>query len=259
MPPSILLIYLNKIKKMRTLLTVTLCFVFLSAVPLAANAQWWAGGMKGEGPQVVKTLDVDNFKGITLAFSATVYLTQGDTYSVKVEGQENIIDNIETEVRDGHWKIKFDENVGRHDKLTLWITMPTLNKAAISGSGALKGETVFRDLNEVDVSISGSGDIQLELEANSVNTRISGSGDIRLRGSATAHRVKISGSGDVDTVDLRSQETSVRISGSGDCRVHAEESLEVSTSGSGDVYYSGRPRVSAKVSGSGEVQPVRNN
>lgn len=244
---------------MRTLVSTSLMLFFLCFLTLPANAQWWAGGMKGEGPQITKTLDVDDFEGITLAFNATVYLTQGNTYSVKVEGQENIINNIETEVSDGHWKIKFDENVGRHDKLTLWITMPTLNKAAISGSGAIKGETAFRNLNEVAVGISGSGDIELEMEARAVNTGISGSGDIRLRGSTTAHQVKISGSGDVDAVDLQSNETSVRISGSGDCRVHASENLKVSTSGSGDVYYRGRPAVSAKVSGSGEVQPARNN
>lgn len=244
---------------MRTLVSVSFFFICFLVVSLPANAQWWAGGMKGEGPQVTKTLDVDDFEGITLAFNATVYLTQGNTYSVKVEGQENIINNIETDVRGGHWKIKFDENVGRHEKLTLWITMPTLNQASISGSGTIKGETAFRNLDEVEVSISGSGDIELELDANTVNTGISGSGDIQLQGGSTTHKIRISGSGDVDAADLRSQETAVRISGSGDCRVHAENMLEVSTSGSGDVYYTGRPGVSAKVSGSGKVEPMRNN
>lgn len=226
---------------------------------MPANAQWWAGGIKGEGPQVSRTLDVDGFEGITLAFNATIYLTQGDRYSVRVEGQENIIDNIETDVRGGHWKIEFDERVGRHEKLTLWITMPTLNEASISGSGDIRGETPFRNLGDVKIGISGSGDIRMELEAERVNTGISGSGDIRLNGSTGAHEVHISGSGDIDAQDLRSRDTRVHISGSGDCRVHASENLKVSTSGSGDVYYAGRPGVSARVSGSGKVEPMQNN
>lgn len=229
---------------------LSLSFLFCTA---AISQNWWKSGIRGEGANVSHTLDVKNFDGIGLYFSGTVYLKQGSTYSVKVEGQQNIIDNIETEVEGDYWKIKFDRPVRKHEGVKIWITMPTLTKAHISGSGNLIGESSFTGLEEVSVGISGSGDIDLELEAKAIESKISGSGNIELGGSSGSFSIKISGSGDVKAYDLNTGSCNVRISGSGDCQVDVSEQLEVSISGSGDVYYKGRPKVKAKVSGSGDV------
>jgi hypothetical protein len=230
-------------------------FALLTALLLtsALPAQSW-NGIRGEGPQVTRQLDVDDFDGFTLAINARVQITQGSARSVEVEGQENIIDNIVTDVRDGRWKIKFDQNVRRHDGLTIRITMPRLQEASISGSGSIEGQGPFTGLDDLQIGISGSGDIDLDVEAADIRTSISGSGDIRLGGSANRHEVRISGSGDVHAAELNAKDCQVRISGSGDAEVNASDMLEVSTSGSGDVYYRGRPRVKAKVSGSGKVE-----
>jgi hypothetical protein len=240
---------------MKALKVTSLIIVLVTLVSSQSFAQWWRGGIRGEGPKITKTLDVDNFDGVGLSINADLYLTQGDSYSFRIEAQENIIENIETDIDGGYLKIKFDKNVGRHAGITIWITMPTLTKAYLSGSGLIKSERPFKGLGNLEVGISGSGDIDLAFDAADVNTRISGSGDIRLNGSARNMEIRISGSGEVAAGGLTTNNCSVRISGSGDCEVNAEGDLVVSTSGSGDVYYRGRPRVKAKVSGSGEVQP----
>lgn len=234
----------------------TLFFVVGLLFSTSLGAQWWRGGISGEGPKVNKTLNIAKFEGFTMAVSGKVYVRQGSEQSVKVEGQQNIIDNLKTEVSGGQWKIGFEKSVSRHEGLTFWITVPTLNRAAISGSGSIIGESAFRNVGNFEAAISGSGNIQLELEASGeVSSSISGSGDIRLSGTAHNHTIHISGSGDVDGSNLRSQACEVHISGSGDCQVYADEDLTVSSSGSGDVYYRGRPRVKARVSGSGKVEP----
>lgn len=240
---------------MKVLKEIILITALITLVSGPSYAQWWNGGIRGEGSKVTRTLEVDNFDGVGLSINADVYLTQGDRHAFRIEAQENIIENIETEVNGDFLKIKFDKNVRRHDGVTIWITMPTLNKAYISGSGLIRSEQPFQGLGDLEVGISGSGDIDLAFDAADVSTRISGSGDIRLSGTAKDMEVRISGSGDVEASDLVTNNCSIRISGSGDCEVNAEGDLVVSTSGSGDVYYRGRPRVRAKVSGSGEVQP----
>ena len=57
---------------------------------------------------MTKTLNLDNFDGFTMAISGNVYIKQGSKQSVSVEAQQNIIDNIVTEVKDKEWKIKFE-------------------------------------------------------------------------------------------------------------------------------------------------------
>ena len=235
---------------MRNILVLTLTFAF----SLSLTAQnWWKDRIRGEGPTVTKTLNVDKFDGVGLTFSGDVYLRQGNTQSVKVEGQENIINNIVTDVQDGYWKIKFDRPVRNHDPIKVYITVPTLRKAAISGSGDLKSDGGFTNLSNLELGISGSGNIDFDAEAESIIAKISGSGDIDLEGKADEAEVRISGSGDIQAYGLKAQNCEVRISGSGNCQITAEERLDVRVSGSGDVYYKGRPRINSKVSGSGDL------
>lgn len=230
--------------------------LLLLAVFLTLNLQgqnWWGNGIKGEGPIVKKTLKVADFKGFVLATSGNVYLRQGSNQSVEVESHQNIIDNIVTDLEEGIWKIKFKNPVSRYDKFNVYITVPTLTKAAISGSGDIKGETPFKGLGAVTLSISGSGDLMMEVEGESVDAKISGSGDINVKGKAKSLKAAISGSGDIVAEYLNVADAAVSISGSGDVSVNASENLNVQTSGSGDVSYRGRPRVQSRVSGSGSL------
>ena len=223
----------------------------LSLSVIAQN--WWKDGIRGEGPTVTKTMQLDKFHAVSLGFSGNVYLKQGNTQSVEVEGEQNIIDNIKTSVRDGLWKINFDRPVRKHEPVNIYITIPKITKAHLSGSGDLVSKGTFTGLEDLELSISGSGDIKFAAEAGAISARISGSGDIDLSGQAKMVNLKVSGSGDIEAYDLKAQDCSVQISGSGNCQITAEEMLEVRVSGSGDVYYKGRPRINSKISGSGDL------
>lgn len=234
-----------------------LIFVFSIVALFSFNAQaqnWWKGGISGEGPIVKRTLDLNSFDRVVLTNNAKVYLRQGNTQSIEVEAQENIIENLVTDVSDGTWKIRFDKSVRRYEGMKVYITIPTLTGVRLSGSGSIISENTFNGLDELGVSISGSGNIRLAVEANMVDSHISGSGDIRLAGRTGKHGISISGSGEVEAYELVSESCKVRISGSGDCEVEVKEDLEVRISGSGDVNYKGRPRVSSRISGSGDIR-----
>ena len=225
-----------------------------SVLSQSTIAQNWGYGIKGEGPKVTKNLDISTFDGIGLSINADVYLRQGSPQSVKIEAQQNMIDNIERSVRDGVWKINFDKNVRNHDGIKIWITISDLSKIAISGSGNVTGESKFSNLGSLDLSVSGSGDINLDSNSRSLSAAISGSGDVRLKGSTGDCEMRITGSGDISAFDLEAKTCSVKITGSGDSSVNVSENLEVAIVGSGDVYYKGRPSVRSKITGSGDVQ-----
>ncbi|MCB0628273.1 MAG: head GIN domain-containing protein [Saprospiraceae bacterium] len=214
---------------------------------------WWKNGISGEGPVVKRTLDLDDFSAIRLTNNAKVYIRQGSPQSVEVEAQENIIDNLKREVSDDAWTIGFDRSVRRYDGMKVYITLPSLRGLRVSGSGSITSESRFTGVEDMDVSISGSGDIRLEVESASIDSHISGSGNIKLRGTTGRHEVHISGSGNVEAYELNSESCKVQISGSGDCDVDVREDLEVRISGSGDVNYKGRPRISSRISGSGDI------
>ncbi len=240
---------------MKNLQILVLFFVtsFLTVSTSCAQKNW-GSGITGEGSAVTENWDLSSFDGIALSVNADVYLTQGSSQSIKVSGQKNILDNIERNVKDDVWKIKFKERVKKHEELKIWITIPDLTKVAVAGSGDVKGENTFRDLGDLNLAVAGSGDINLSFEAGDVNTSISGSGDISLAGSAKSNNIAISGAGDISAFDLRTSSCNISIAGSGDCQVNASNNLDVTIAGSGDVVYVGSPKVTKKIAGSGGVR-----
>jgi hypothetical protein len=241
----------SSIMKINSIFSLLFLSTFLISGQL--SSQNWGTGVKGQGPKVTKTLELADFNGLALTISGDVFLRQGNSQSVKVEAQQNILDLISTEVKDGVWKIKFDKNVGNHEGVKIWVTVPHLTQATVSGSGSIKGENTFSGLGDLRLAISGSGNISLNSNSNSLDVAISGSGDMNLAGNTGKCGIAISGSGDISAFDLEMASCSVRISGSGDASVNVKDNLEVAIAGSGDVYYKGDAKVKSKISGSGDV------
>ncbi len=232
---------------------LVLTILLLSLMACNGQSQNWNSRVRGEGPLVERELDVRDFTGVKLAISGNVFLQQGPDYEVRVKAQENIIDALIMDKKGDDLVIRFEGSVSTRRSIDIFITLPKLSMAYVSGSGDMVGKGTFTGTDNFSVGISGSGDMELRVETGDLEGKISGSGDMKLGGKANNVELQVTGSGDLDADELVAQNVQVRISGSGDVAVHAEENLEVRTSGSGDVAYRGRPRVRSNISGSGDV------
>lgn len=210
------------------------------------------GCVRGDGPVVSEEISMRDFDGVDLRISADVYIRQGAEQKVVIEGQRNIIDEIETSVNNGVWKIETDRCIRNHDDLRIYITVPDVTLLRLSGSGNIISENTLV-VNDIELTISGSGTIDAALDADDINAKISGSGDIILEGAGDALVLNISGSGDFRAFNLDLNSANVTISGSGDVDVTVSDELNVHISGSGDVRYKGTPQVDARITGSGRV------
>ena len=145
------------------------------------------------------------------------------------------------------------KSVDNAKPVTVYITIPTIEYVGLSGSGSIKSTGKFSGLDEVEMAVTGSGDITMQIEAKETELHITGSGEIELAGTTRSLYVEITGSGDVMTKELVASTCKIQISGSGDAAVYVNGDLETQISGSGDVRYRGNASVTAKISGSGEV------
>lgn len=208
--------------------------------------------VNGGGDPVSEELDIPPFTGIALSIKADVFLEQGPEQKVVVTAQENIIDIIERDVDNGIWKIDFDGCAFSFTDVKITITLPELEKVVNSSSGDVRGIGQF-DTNLLDLLISGSGDIDLDVTDVGIDATISGSGDIQLNGQTQDLDVLISGSGSFEGFGLQAQTADLTISGSGDIECTVLDDMDVTISGSGDVYYKGNPTIDVTISGSGKL------
>lgn len=207
---------------------------------------------KGRGDNVTEAIETSDFSGVSLRMDAQVYIEQGTKTEVLVNAQLNIIDELDIAVRNDVLVIDTDRCLTSHSKIEIYITMEDIREVNISGSGDVIGDSKFI-VSDLDLRISGSGDMDLEVEANRISADVSGSGDMYLVGLTGELSYRVSGSGDLHSFGLISDRADILINGSGDAEVHVLDFLDVRISGSGDVFYKGDPMVESKVSGSGDV------
>jgi hypothetical protein len=144
----------------------------------------------------------------------------------------------------------------RNVHVKAYITSPVINKITVSGSGDIISKNILKDDDQIELRISGSGNIAAPVDARQVEAIISGSGQINLKGRTKNFEGSVSGSGDLKCRELLAENSNVKISGSGTAHVFASLRLKARTTGSGNIYYSGNPpSQEIKKSGSGSIQP----
>lgn len=212
----------------------------------------------GNGNITTESRTTGNFKGIQLRGSMNVRLIQGADHAVKIEAEENIIPYIETYVKDEQLIIKYTDNVNINTRrnTTVTVTLSDLQEADITGSGDITGETKFTGNDEIELGITGSGNMKLELDAPAIEAKITGSGDIYLSGNTRDIACSTTGSGKIDATSLKAENAVVKTFGSGDIHVFASIKLDATVNGSGDITYKGGGSVSSKIHGSGTVKAV---
>lgn len=203
---------------------------------------------------------VSGFTEISISIAADVYLSQGDEEKLVLEGDEDALEKIETEVKGNTLRIKHEGTFhsGNIKKVKVYLTARDIEEISIAGSADLQAQTKISSEN-IELNVSGSGKIEIkELETDQIDASISGSGKINLAGTKTVSSLdlSISGSGDLDAEKLEVQEAEITVSGSGSATVYVTEDLEVDISGSGRVYYKGSPVIDADISGSGKVKTI---
>ena len=208
--------------------------------------------INGRGPKVSQELFLPPREGIDLRISGDVLISQGDQQQIIVEGSENIIDALDLDC--SRWYLEIDVNgcIRNADNLRFFITLPRVEYLSIAGSGSIVSDN-FLITDDIDLFISGSGDMDLGLDADDIRSRISGSGTILIEGIADETDLEISGSGDYRMFGLESNQSRIEIRGSGDAEVFVRDELNIIITGSGDVLYRGNPELNISIQGSGDV------
>ncbi|GEO08216.1 head GIN domain-containing protein [Segetibacter aerophilus] len=210
--------------------------------------------VKGSGNIKSENRQVGEARKIKVMGDMDVYIEQGPT-SLKIEGDDNILQYIET-VMDDNWleiKTRDNINISTNEPIKVYVTTPEITDLNVSGSGNIKSNSKFSTDNNTSFSISGSGDITANINAPKVETHISGSGNLHIAGETKDVEIHISGSGNYDGGDLKAENAEVSIAGSGDANLFVDNRLKASVAGSGNVKYKGNATVDSHIAGSGSV------
>jgi hypothetical protein len=213
-------------------------------------------GVSGSGNVVTETRKVSNFDAVSVDYPALVSIKQGNTESLKIAAEDNLLPNLKTEVKNGTLEIFYkktgDKNVNPTKPVVITIIVKDLTEVDFSSAGGLTINGLKTD--NLDVSLTGAGNLELtDITVNKLSINLSGAGSVTASGTADDLDVNISGFGDFKGADLHTNTASVNISGAGSATVWVDDELDAEISGAGSVDYYGSPNVSKQVSGVGDV------
>ncbi len=242
---------------------------------LAGVVLWSTGcnkitGINGNGQVTSETRNLVSFNKVENDGTFNVYISNDSIFTARVEAESNLIPHIRTRVNGNTLEVDTRENLKSNSPMNVYITTPIIQGAYLNGSGTVTLDSLDTENLEVDLSgsgnmtgtvasaslvtrISGSGNINLDAFTNSCTARISGSGDIKLIGESLSGDFSISGSGNIRSTNFVQNECIAKISGSGNMYLNIVDYLDVTISGSGNVYYVGNPQVNIHITGSGSV------
>ncbi len=232
-------------------LGLTLAFVGLFmavASPLQAKKYIY-----GKGEVISEKRAVKGFDAIEVSSAFDIELTQGDSETLVIEAQENVMEHVRTEVFGGKLKIYIKGNLRKVKHLKAYISFKMLREISLSGACDLKGMNKF-ELKDIEFDLSGATEVDVNLDATEIVIDGSGASDIILRGQANNMEIDVSGASEINTLDLEVDEVVVDASGASTIKVYAKTELRVEASGATTVRYKGSPSVDFDASGASSIK-----
>ncbi len=214
-----------------------------------------------------KTLELPEFTSIYVNSNYTVYVKQTNKQEVNVETLPEIWELTTVKVENGVLMVNVERKPDSPNK-SIWskiddikikpvmkvmVSVKKLTEIQVNGGGKIVSENSIA-ADYLNLSVSGSGGIDLDIKGSNLKTEISGSGNIALKGYATTNDIVMSGSGSLNAFACELESAKVKMSGSGNCELSATATLDATVLGSGSVKHKGNTKnVSKKVYGSGVV------
>ena len=233
----------------------TLAFVLiLSALivsgcgPITAQSEV----IRGSGNVVAREETFTGFDKVDVSQAFKVDISQGDTFSVVIRIDDNLVQYLQVVKQGNTLKIGLEPgrryNI-RNATMQAKVTMPKLTRLDLSGAshGTITG---FKSTKALDVDLSGASFLRGDIEAGDARFDVSGASQVTLTGSAQDVTIDASGASIVELADFPVADASVEASSASSVTVNPSGKLDVDASGASHVYYLGSPTL-GKVDTSG--------
>jgi hypothetical protein len=213
--------------------------------------------IRGSGNVVTEEREVSGFNKINMSGYGEVIITQGDEESLTIETDDNLMQYIQTEVRNNTLFLTITDKTipDPSGSITYNLTVIDLESIELSGAGSFDIKAL--DTPGLEIVFSGAGNINLDsLSADELSVQLNGAGNINIAGEVGKQDVGISGAGKYSAPDLQSSQADVLIEGLGQVEIWATDALTVKIEGAGSVDYYGSPSVSQDIEGGGSIHSL---
>jgi len=222
----------NKVKKLYN--------IFIVAILLAGCSTTF---ITGSGNTIIVTREYSDFNKIDISDAIDVIITQGNTYSIEIEVDDNLVHYLKTS-KSGNTLIIELENGKSYNNINIqaYIELPDINKIELSGAsqGYVTG---FKFNHSLNCELSGASYLSGQINTGDVNFDLSGASDISLVGTADDLNLSCSGASDAELTLFPVDDADIELSGGSDATITVDGVLNAELSGGSHLGYYGNPTI----------------
>lgn len=190
-------------------------------------------GVKGSGKRIIQKRDVPAFTSISTEGAFDIEVVCQKDQSLQLEGDDNILALITTEVSNGVLRLRPKSSYSIEDSIVVKITVPNLEGLSASGAGKMVITEIKNAKFEVDIS---------------------GAPTVTASGETAELMIDASGAGKVDAQKLRAERATIEASGVARIDVSVRDVLNLVINGPSKVTYQGDPEVNQTINGPGTLE-----
>ncbi|MEZ0540891.1 head GIN domain-containing protein [Fibrella arboris] len=194
---------------------------------------------------------VANFSVLKVSTGVQVFLTQGDTESLRIDARGFDAKDIVAEVEGRELKIsirlqgwlgnnKANKNNSRYVKA--YLTARQLNEITVSAGAQLTGDAPFK-ADKISLSAKSGAELTMNLNATDVELSAGAGATAAVKGTAKTVTAAASGGATIDAKSLTANTTQAEATSGASVRVYAENELFLKASTGGSVSHSGPGRI----------------
>lgn len=185
---------------------------------------------------ITQTRDVASFDAIKASAVFKVVFTQGEPQSLKIETDEEYMDNVITTVSGTTLDISIRGSIKNPSRMMVYITAKDLKSLNLSGASK------FNSTNKIvtpqlSVDLSGVAYAGLTAEVAKLNCNLSGVSKFEVHGTGDQLIADISGTSKLVSSSFEVKEAKVNASGVSNAYVNATKSVSADASGVSNIKY----------------------
>lgn len=239
----------------KTFLTISI-FTIMSLVLSACQAPNF-NIVRGSGNVITEQRDVSGFDEVKLNGAGKIIITQGSEEFLEIEAEENIIDELTSDVEGDILTLGYTNRFWRrsiipNQSITYYLHVIDLEEITLNGANTLEIDAF--ETNSLEIVLNGAGRVDVdELLAENLDVYIAGTGTVTIAGQVADQTINIDGAGNYQAGNLQTNNTTIEIDGLGNGTIWAIDFLDITINGGGSINYYGTPSVSQDINGLGDI------
>lgn len=238
--------------------------------------------LNGEGNNITVSLKVDSFRLMTIDIPCDIRIEYASNHELIINAQQNIVDNIFTEVKNYTLNLEFIHKVFEHSPISITFKTPDFLGYTIHNDCDVVVASKFNTAGRINTSITGTGSTQYldtitcydfrhevsgtsslnmaYLDCKNFNYVITGKADATVNGKAYTTKISTTGESRFYGFDFLSENVTLDIAGSSPAtEIFVNKELKTTVNGSAIVRYKGYPHITNDSTATGSLELVDAN